>query len=86
MLHHVIEWPRAIAEAVRVLRPGGTLIGYDLTDTRLATMIHLADRSPHRLIGFDEFAPALTQAGLADIKIRRSLRSHLVKFVAQKPT
>src|SRR5918999_810087 len=32
MLHHVLAWERALAEAVRVLRPGGALIGYDLLD------------------------------------------------------
>src|ERR1700726_2218728 len=30
MLHHVADWERAVAEAVRVLRPGGRLVGYDL--------------------------------------------------------
>jgi ubiquinone/menaquinone biosynthesis C-methylase UbiE len=30
MFHHVLRWEEALAEAVRVLRPEGTLIGYDL--------------------------------------------------------
>src|SRR3954453_19802559 len=30
MLHHVIQWEDALAEIVRVLRPTGRLIGYDL--------------------------------------------------------
>ena len=30
MLHHVGHWSTAVAEAVRVLRPGGRLAGYDL--------------------------------------------------------
>ena len=29
MLHHVIAWEKAVAEAVRVLRAGGRLIGFD---------------------------------------------------------
>src|SRR6266550_4100588 len=37
MLHHVGAWERALAEAIRVLRPGGAFLGYDL--------IHSA---PHR--------------------------------------
>jgi ubiquinone/menaquinone biosynthesis C-methylase UbiE len=30
MLHHVGDWPTAVGEMVRVLRPGGHLIGFDL--------------------------------------------------------
>jgi ubiquinone/menaquinone biosynthesis C-methylase UbiE len=30
MLHHTVEWERAVAECVRVLRPGGHLVAYDL--------------------------------------------------------
>ena len=30
MLHHVVAWEKALAEAVRVLRPGGRLIGYEV--------------------------------------------------------
>jgi ubiquinone/menaquinone biosynthesis C-methylase UbiE len=34
MFHHVAEWERAVAESLRVLRPGGRLIGYDLARLR----------------------------------------------------
>jgi ubiquinone/menaquinone biosynthesis C-methylase UbiE len=34
MFHHVAEWQRAVAECVRVLRPGGRLVGYDLSRLR----------------------------------------------------
>jgi ubiquinone/menaquinone biosynthesis C-methylase UbiE len=34
MLHHVINWEQALGELVRVLRPGGRLIGYDLLGDR----------------------------------------------------
>lgn len=33
MLHHVVEWRRALAEIGRVLQPGGTFVGYDLVAT-----------------------------------------------------
>jgi ubiquinone/menaquinone biosynthesis C-methylase UbiE len=33
MLHHVIDWEKALDEAVRVLRPSGRLLGCDLLDT-----------------------------------------------------
>ena len=40
MLHHVVDWEKAVSEATRVLRPGGKLVGFDL--------LHVADwRVPH---------------------------------------
>jgi ubiquinone/menaquinone biosynthesis C-methylase UbiE len=32
MFHHSGDWPRAVGEAVRVLRPGGRLVGYDMLE------------------------------------------------------
>lgn len=40
MLHHVIEWQRALAEIARVLRTGGVLLGYDLLETPAARLVH----------------------------------------------
>ena len=50
MLHHVIEWELGLGEVARVLRPGGVLIGYDLTDSIGARRVHHLDGSPHKLI------------------------------------
>lgn len=85
MLHHVIAWEEALAEALRVLRPGGTFIGYDLTNTRLARLVHRADGSPHRLIGMAELRGGLAAAGFSDVTVRRSVLSHLMRFRAVKP-
>lgn len=30
MLHHVVDWERAVSEAARVLQPGGLLVGFDI--------------------------------------------------------
>ena len=32
MFHHAGDWPKAVAQAVRVLRPGGRLVGYDMLE------------------------------------------------------
>jgi SAM-dependent methyltransferase len=85
MLHHVIEWRQALAEAVRVLRPGGTFVGYDLHLTRVAEWIHIVDRSPYRLIEHDDFAPALAAAGFEQVRVRRALGGHITRFVGQRP-
>jgi len=34
MFHHVPDWKRAVAETLRVLHPGGMLVGYDLSRLR----------------------------------------------------
>lgn len=84
MLHHVIAWQEALAEAFRVLRPGGTFIGYDLIDTRLARLIHCADGSPHRIIATSEMREGLSVAGFGDVTVRSSALSHLMRFSAVK--
>jgi ubiquinone/menaquinone biosynthesis C-methylase UbiE len=38
MLHHIIDWERAVAEAASVLRPGGSFVGYDLVRTPLPSL------------------------------------------------
>ena len=80
MLHHTIEWERCLAEAVRVLRPGGWLVGYDLTDTRLARIIHRLDRSPHRLAGIDELQAALAALPIAALRTQPGLFRHVLRF------
>ncbi len=40
MLHHTLQWEEALSEAVRVLRPGGHLTGYDLVESRPARVLH----------------------------------------------
>lgn len=77
MMHHVIHWREAIGELVRVLRPGGGLVGYDLAPTRLADVIHRVDRSPYRLVDGIEFVHALSAAGLVDVRLRRGANGQL---------
>lgn len=85
MLHHVIAWQEALAEAARVLRPGGRFIGYDLTDTRAARLVHRADGSPHRIIAATEMRDGLAAAGLGDVTVDTSVCGHLMRFDAAKP-
>lgn len=85
MLHHVIEWERAVTEAARVLRPGGSFVGYDLLASRMASLVHVADRSAHRLIEPATFEPVLEQTGLGPLRIRVSFGGRVLRFIARKP-
>lgn len=61
MLHHTVEWERAVAECVRVLRPGGRLVGYDLLKTPPLRMLH-RDGPEQRLLSLSELGAVV--AGL----------------------
>lgn len=84
MLHHTLTWGQVLAEAGRALRPGGTLIGYDVLDTASARWLHRADRSPHRLLARTELATALAHDRWAEPRTRCSRRGGLVQFVAHR--
>jgi ubiquinone/menaquinone biosynthesis C-methylase UbiE len=85
MLHHIIDWERAVAEVARVLRPGGTFVGYDLVRTPLASLFHRLDGSPHRLLVPIDFQAECARHGLA-ISLRSRLLGHVMQFVAHKDT
>lgn len=86
MLHHVVEWVAALAETHRVLKPGGRLLGYDLTATRLARVVHWVDRSPYRLISPTDLEGGLTRAGFDDVQVHPGWASHVMRFSARKPS
>lgn len=82
MLHHVITWREALAEVARVVRPGGIVVGYDITDTRLARATHRLDGSPHLILSADQLRDGLERAGFGEIIVRTSAAGHLMRFRA----
>lgn len=83
MLHHVIDWERAVAEAARVLRPAGLLVGYDLVQSAPARVLHRFDRSPHRLATASDLREQLSAVGFTDVKVTTSLAGTVARFRAQ---
>jgi SAM-dependent methyltransferase len=88
MLHHTVEWEKALAETTRVLRPGGKLIGYDLLRARPMTMLHHdhGEGDGHRLMELDAVRGVLADLPLRDPSARRSLGGLLVRFHAERST
>lgn len=84
MLHHVVEWPAALTEMRRVLKPGGRVLGYDLTATRLARVVHWVDRSPYNLLGPSELQGRLTDSGFVEVGVGPSLAGHVMRFSARR--
>ncbi|MBO0842028.1 MAG: methyltransferase domain-containing protein [Nocardioides sp.] len=85
MLHHVIDWRPALDEAARVLRPGGLLLGYDLTDTPIARIVHLVDGSPSRVFTAAALRQGLAETGFVKIEVTESYADHLMRFRARVP-
>ena len=83
MLHHVGDWRAALAEVARVLRPGGYLIGYDLTRSGRAARLHRSDRLTHNPAGVNDLRAGLGDLGFADVKVNSALGGLIARFAAR---
>ena len=84
MLHHVVAWELALAEAVRVLRPGGTLVGYDLLATPPWRALHWLERAPHRLVTSTQLRTTLNRLPVTSCAVRVAPGGQVARFLARK--
>jgi len=84
MLHHVGAWENALAEAVRVLRPGGLLLGYDLLDTAPARLLHVSEGHDTRLLRPAQLEAELAALQAVSIRVRPGIANLVVRFAASK--
>ncbi len=84
MLHHVVEWEAAVAEAARVLKPGGAFVGYDLTASRTARWLHGIDRSSIRMFRPGEFSAAIENTGFDATRVSSEFGGCAIRFACLK--
>lgn len=84
MLHHTLEWEKALAETVRVVRPGGEVVGYDLLSTAPLRLLHQAERSRFRMVRFAELRDAVGELPVEQAVLTPSLAGFLVRFQLRK--
>lgn len=84
MLHHTVEWEKALSEAVRVLRPGGHVVAYDLLSSTPLQRLHRDDGTHQRLIALRELRALVTSLPVDHAQIAPSLGGLVVRFTLRK--
>jgi ubiquinone/menaquinone biosynthesis C-methylase UbiE len=84
MLHHTVEWEKALAEAVRVTRPGGQVVGYDLLNTAPLRALHQAEGARFRMMGFAELRETVRGLPVAQAILTPALARFAVRFTLRK--
>ena len=81
MLHHVGQWEAALRELVRVVRPGGRVLGCDMIHSRVLDWSERTFGSgEERLITLEAFGREVSELGLRGWQSERG-RLHAFRFV-----
>ena len=83
MLHHTVEWEKALAEAVRVARPGGQIVGYDLLSTPPVRLLHQAEGAKFRFMRLSELRTAIRGLPVDETVLTPSLGGLVVRFTTR---
>jgi ubiquinone/menaquinone biosynthesis C-methylase UbiE len=84
MLHHVIDWQRAVAEAIRVIRPGGRLLGYDLMHTAPTQHARHDAHGSTSMMRPGELEAQLGRLPVTDVRTQRSVGGFALRFAATR--
>ena len=84
MLHHVVAWEVALGEAVRVLRPGGVVVGYDLMRSGPNRLLHRHESARHRMATADALRARLAELPLTQVNVQRGLGGTVARFRGQR--
>lgn len=84
MLHHTVAWEKALTEAVRVLRPGGLLLGYDLVSAGPMRWLGRTEDADHRMVGIDELRTELARLPVVDVSVRPGIGHVVMRFKARR--
>jgi ubiquinone/menaquinone biosynthesis C-methylase UbiE len=86
MLHHTLEWERALDEALRVTRAGGHVVGYDLLSTPPMRVLHRHQGDGHRtrVMRLPELRAYASSRPIEQPRITRGLGGLVVRFVFRK--
>lgn len=83
MLHHTVEWEKALAESVRVLRPGGHIVAYDLLTSGPLRRLHRGE-STHRMIRLAELRAVVGELPVDQAVITPGLGGLVVRFLLRR--
>ena len=84
MLHHTVEWEKVLAESVRVLRPGGHIVGYDLVSTAPTRLLHRHEGSHSRAMRISELRTVVRDLPLDQVILSPGLAGFVVRFLLRK--
>ena len=84
MLHHTVEREKALAEAVRVVRPGGHVVGYDLLSTPPLRVLHRAEGARFRMMRLGEMREVVSGIPVSQAILTPSVAGFAVRFTLRK--
>jgi ubiquinone/menaquinone biosynthesis C-methylase UbiE len=80
MLHHTVAWERALSESLRVLRPGGHLVGFDLLAVAPLRLLHRDHGDRVRLPALDELQRVVDDLPCEDVVLTPGFGGSLLRF------